>query len=259
MPAWVVPAAIAAGQLIAGLIGQNRQNKYEKGLARYQADMNQKFIDAQNAYNTPQSQMARFQQAGLNSHLIYGQGNPGNQSEPNRYPQQRSVDQSAALNSLLPNFQNAALQQAQIGSIDANTRQKHTMTALNQLQARVLERNPLLDAGAYNAIIDSLKSAAEIKANDASLSTLTTNFKNMEGLGRWQGMKLGEVQMFKELELLEQRFNLGAADQKIKAEVLQSKEFQNALSEIQLKWMKDAQITPQHILQFIQLLLLKIL
>lgn len=259
MPAWIVPAAIAAGQLITGLIGQNRQNKYEKSLARYQADMNEKYLAQQNEYNSPANQMLRFQQAGLNPNLVYGQGSPGNQNQSLSYPTQRSVDQGAALNALLPNFQNAAMTQAQIGSVEATTRQKHTLTALNNLQARVLERNPLLDAGAYNAIIDSLKSAAEIKANDASLSKLTADFKNMEGIGRWQGMKLGEVQMFKELELLEQKFNLGVADQAIKAQVLQSKEFQNALSEIQVRWMKDAEVTPQHILQFIQLLLLKLL
>jgi len=255
MPVWLAPAIAASAALVNGLIGRHQQNKYEKGLARYQAEMNQKYLDQQNAYNTPSAQMLRFQQAGLNPNLIYGQGNPGNQSQSLTYPEQRSVNQDV-LSAVFPAYQQAALQQAQIGSIEAGTRQKHTITALNQLQARVLERNPMLDAGAYNAVIDSLKSAAEIKANESHIldtkSTAMNRFLD-------NGNKVGEQMVFQELALLEQRFNLGVADQKIKAEVLSSKEFQNALLEIQTRWMKDAEVTPQHILQFIQLLLMKLL
>lgn len=36
----------------------------------------------QNEYNSPVSQMQRYQAAGLNPNLIYGQGNPGNQGSP---------------------------------------------------------------------------------------------------------------------------------------------------------------------------------
>jgi hypothetical protein len=39
----------------------------------------------QNAYNSPEAQMARFKQAGLNPQLIYGQGNPGNASSTPEY------------------------------------------------------------------------------------------------------------------------------------------------------------------------------
>lgn len=41
---------------------------------------NQKLIKEQNEYNSPKSQMARYQAAGLNPNLIYGQGNSGNQT-----------------------------------------------------------------------------------------------------------------------------------------------------------------------------------
>lgn len=41
--------------------------------------------NAQNLYNSPQAQMQRFIQAGLNPHLIYGQGNPGNASSIPQY------------------------------------------------------------------------------------------------------------------------------------------------------------------------------
>lgn len=38
---------------------------------------NKKMWDLQNVYNSPREQMQRFKDAGLNPHLIYGRGNPG--------------------------------------------------------------------------------------------------------------------------------------------------------------------------------------
>lgn len=53
------------------------------------------FWKLQNEYNSPQSQMARYKEAGLNPHLIYGQGNNGNASPiPNPTPNQTGIDKS---------------------------------------------------------------------------------------------------------------------------------------------------------------------
>lgn len=57
-------------------------NKAEAELA-YQRSIAE--WNRQNLYNDPQSQMARFEAAGLNPHLIYGQGNAGNASSPPSY------------------------------------------------------------------------------------------------------------------------------------------------------------------------------
>lgn len=58
----------------------NQQNKYNEGrYAKERQDMLD-FWNMQNEYNSPQAQMARFREAGLNPHLIYGQGNAGNAS-----------------------------------------------------------------------------------------------------------------------------------------------------------------------------------
>lgn len=56
--------------------------KAEAELA-YQRSIEQR--DFMNQYNSPQSQMQRFTEAGLNPHLIYGQGSSGNQSSPVSY------------------------------------------------------------------------------------------------------------------------------------------------------------------------------
>lgn len=257
MPFWVVPAAIAAGQLIGGLIGQSRQNKANKKLAETQAAANESYLKQQLAYNTPKSQMQRFQDAGLNPNLVYGQGNPGNQSAPLSAPQQQPPDYQALGSNIGPLLNQSLMTQSQVQAIDAKTTHTYAMTALTQLQAQVVAKNPLLDTEGFKAIIDSLKSAASIKGSDATLKGIESGFQQMEGFGKWKGLKLGEHKLFRELELLDQKFNLGNLDAKIKAEVINSKEFQNTLLEIQKNWMADGQITPQHILQFIQLFLLK--
>lgn len=57
-------------------------NKAEAELA-YQRQMQMWY--EQNQYNSPLAQMQRFMAAGLNPHLIYGQGNPGNAQDVPRY------------------------------------------------------------------------------------------------------------------------------------------------------------------------------
>lgn len=63
-----------------GLIGQALQYKYNKRLMKRQNQYNIDMWKMQADYNSPQSQMQRFQEAGLNPNLIYGQGSNGNMS-----------------------------------------------------------------------------------------------------------------------------------------------------------------------------------
>jgi len=79
-------AAIGAGSQLAGGIlnsgaqrDANRESQFysEKMYERQKAD-NLEFWRMQNEYNSPAAQMQRFKDAGLNPHLIYGQGSNGN-------------------------------------------------------------------------------------------------------------------------------------------------------------------------------------
>lgn len=80
-------------------------NKAEAELA-YQRQM--EMWNAQNLYNSPAAQMARFKAGGLNPHLIYGQGNSGNASSapayqpPNIQYRYEGGRYGAAVSSLLP-------------------------------------------------------------------------------------------------------------------------------------------------------------
>lgn len=76
-----VPAA--AGQMAQGGLGilSGYMNYlYNRSLASQQNEYNLEMWKMTNEYNSPQAQMQRFKDAGLNPNLIYGQGNNGNAS-----------------------------------------------------------------------------------------------------------------------------------------------------------------------------------
>lgn len=261
---WLVPAIIGAVNLVGGLVGQSRQKKENRELAQFQADANERYLQKQLEYNTPKSQMQRFQQAGLNPHLVYGQGNPGSQSSPLSYPETKSTDYQTMYGTIIPSVIQGALAESQIAAQSANTRRTGVLTQVDQLRAAVLSKNPLLDEEGFTAIIDALKSTAESKAAEAGIASETHDWFRgvkqfrVEGKPTREG-PAGVLKMEAELDLLEQRFRLGEKDASIKAQVLQSKEFQNAILDIQKKFMTEGDITPQHIYQFIILLLTKML
>lgn len=81
-----VAAAIVAGSSLLGTginaASQGSMNKKTRkwNEKQYQLQRENALSDwhMQNDYNSPAAQMQRFKDAGLNPHLIYGQGNPGN-------------------------------------------------------------------------------------------------------------------------------------------------------------------------------------
>lgn len=257
MPAWLIPAAMTAGSMgLQALLGNHAANKQQRNnmaLAKFQADANMQYLREQLRYDSPVEQMKRFKQAGLNPHLVYGQGSPGNQNAPMRYPDIKPADFQSSANqiaSMLPLANQTALTRAQVNATNAKTDQTYAVTAVNKLQAQVLARNPALNDSAYKAIIDGLVSTAQIKASQAGITG---------NLAEWQPVlsQQAAVKVQREIELLDQRFNLGKLDGDIKTQVLKSKEFQNAILEVQKKFMADGDLTPQHIFQFITMLLTK--
>lgn len=266
MPAWVVPAVIAGAQIISGLLGQRKQSKENRKLAEFQADANDAYQEKQNQYNTPASQMQRYQDARLNPHLIYGQGTPGNQSSPQTYPETGKTDytlNTQAMNNIVPLANQTMLAQSQVQATDAKTRQTGILSELNKLQIRVMEKNPLLNTEGFKATIDSLKASAEIKASESTTKKLIADWSSGEQRFNIDGVEMhgpaGALKLETELKTLLQKYQLGTQDAAIKAEIIKSKDFQNSILEIQKRFMTDAEVTPQHILQFVQILLMKLL
>lgn len=74
--ATLIGGLVSAGTTAATSIGGAMKSlKKNKELARYQNELSMNNWMTQQAYNTPEAQMARLREAGLNPHLMYGNGN----------------------------------------------------------------------------------------------------------------------------------------------------------------------------------------
>lgn len=231
-----------------------RQIESNKGLAQFQADANEKYLAQQNEYNKPANQMARFQEAGLNPNLVYGQGSPGNQSQALSYPEIKPADYQSRTNAqdTIAMFNQNRLASSQVSAQNAQTMQRVAQTSVARLQAQVLAKNPALNDSGFKAMIDNLVASAQLKEQQVRGQKIANT--QAAGMG-----PAAIEKVYQETRLLEQKFNLGTQDSRIKAEIMKSKEFQNAILEVQKKFMTDGDITPQHIMQFIQLILMKAL
>lgn len=121
--------------------GQKEANKTNIQLAKDARAHDVNMWNLQNEYNTPAMQMQRLTEAGLNPNLMYGQGNTGNASSPQKapIPEVQNELSSLAQMSLAPvisMYQDWRVKNAQIENLNANadaTRQNATLTALKQL------------------------------------------------------------------------------------------------------------------------------
>lgn len=93
-----------------------RAQEYAKELSDYEYEKNLAQWHRENEYNTPQAQMQRFKEAGLNPHLIYGDKNLAS-SSPNYNAHQADLSQPQ-----MHNFQleNTAQEWMQLGNVISN-------------------------------------------------------------------------------------------------------------------------------------------
>lgn len=89
MPGWIAPVISGALDLTGGFVNANqnekaayRQERINKSLMDYQADIEHKFWVEQNAYNSPSAQMSRYRSAGLNPNLLQSQDMSAASSAP---------------------------------------------------------------------------------------------------------------------------------------------------------------------------------
>lgn len=103
----------------------------------------------QNAYNSPAEQMKRFGAAGLNPHLIYGHGTPGNSSGTPQYQpanlqyRYAAPAYGAAVSSILPTLMSVGtwMQNMRQSEVDIQSKQTNIEKA-EQLIDFLRERNP---------------------------------------------------------------------------------------------------------------------
>lgn len=142
----IAGAAIQGGSQVAGgVIGalatgqQNKKNrKFAENMYNRQKADNIEFWNMQNDYNSPQAQMKRFQEAGLNPNLIYGQGNSGPagaiQTPDVQTPQTRTPEWGGAIQagglSFINSIYDLEIKQAQIDNLKAQNNEIKERTLL---------------------------------------------------------------------------------------------------------------------------------
>lgn len=159
---------------VAGLFGQNKQNKAnlelvreqnnaQMALAKYQADRNLDLWNLNNEYNTPKAQMQRYKDAGLNPNLIYGNGSAsaGNSSSPadgyNAPTLNRANVSYGNTLSAAQTMMNGLTQAMSVKKTAAET------AAIYQNMANLKEDNNLKKLTQIQMMINNAKSGTELK------------------------------------------------------------------------------------------------
>lgn len=187
-------AGVTAGANFLGNLVTGKQN-------RAQRKWQEKMWNKTNEYNSPVMQMQRFKEAGLNPHLIYGQGNNGNTSMPSA-PQQFQQDFSgyadAAMNYVATKKQNIEIDNmkkaAEVMEADIISKQASAVNSLSNSAKTDQERQQSaetfgtlkeqLDANLANTRTTGKKLEAEI-SNILESTKLTTQ-QRAESLQRIQ-------------------------------------------------------------------------
>lgn len=126
------------------LAGQGAQYAQSKELAELQNQFNIDMWNRNNEYNTPQAQMKRFSEAGLNPNLIYGMGSPGNSSSPPQKVVPQAPDWAKGMSEAAKSFNIEQLKtlRANRKKAEEEAKQSHLDT-----QNKAEERDAIRDLG----------------------------------------------------------------------------------------------------------------
>lgn len=178
---WIVPAVSGAASLIGG-VGKGKKARHEQWITnqanneftREQNESNRQWSedmwDKTNAYNSPAQVMARFKDAGLNPHLIYGQ-------QP-QASQPMAASTQAQHNDVMP---------VDNGWQEAG---RAIMEAGQQYVANKLQQSQIDNMAKTREVMD-----AEIRAKDASVAeSVTRNARSKYDLELAQELRSNVVQ-----------------------------------------------------------------
>lgn len=242
---------------VGNMFGAQRQAEHNMELAKYQNRYNSRMLRQQRIYDLPANQRKRLESAGLNPALMYGTGSDvAKVSQPLRSADIKTADFQSVLANIGTSLAQNRLMQSQADLTDQKVEESGSKQDLMRAQTNLTQANPYMRKEYVDFMVLQLESTAKLKEQEAGfmLSKTTPDFKPTDG--RWER---GYLKMQRELDLLEVKYKLGTSDQKVKAEIIQREDFKNDLLKIQRDWLKDGEITPQHIYQGIMLLLSKMM
>lgn len=244
--------------------GPRRQYKWNKKAAQdtqamnrenalWALEQNKKIQEEQRLYDSPAAQMERYKAAGLNPHLIYGSGGSAGGAMPIDFggiAPSRVEAPDAGFTVPMPSFMGAMQTQATIQGAQQRVQESVARTALLDMQKDIAKTNPMLNPSVAEWVSNAMMETARLK-------TMESRTWLADAYGT-DVMKISQ-KINMELEAMATKLGLYATDQQIRNQILESKEFENAIKEIQTRWLKDAEITPEHIRQGLMLILGKML
>jgi len=176
-------AVTQLGNYAVQAASNRRQFKYQKEAMKLQDEYNRQLWDYQNAYNTPQAQMQRFKDAGLNPNLIYGGGSA---SAGNAGPiQSLDVPSREAARGEVPDLGMRHLitrqMDAQYAATTQNIESQRTKAALTEVQTS-LENLKLMRE---HARVGNYKKLAQAEVDTAEYAALRSQelFQNEKSKG----------------------------------------------------------------------------
>jgi len=169
-----------------------RQNKRNRSNMKYQFQLDKQMWDYQNAYNTPIKQMERLKAAGLNPHLMYGQGTTGNASGA---PQTKPLPAYAETPVDTAPFISGMQQMAQIKNIQAQTRKQNIDndialgTKSNVIKQAKLDNVKTIEE-TNKLITDISRQKADTKLSRMAKREVIQKIKNLQQTYEWETVKM---------------------------------------------------------------------
>lgn len=121
---------------------QKSANKANAKLWEDQRNWNEQMWHLQNEYNTPEAQMQRFQEAGLNPNLIYGQGTSGNATQVAsgvQPPDIKATTSNINMGKLYDSFQDMKMKSESIENMRLKNEQQIDANQYQKLQNEALQ------------------------------------------------------------------------------------------------------------------------
>lgn len=258
----VAGAAIStAGNIGAGSVASNSEYHKRKKLMRMAYEQDIANWKMQNEYNSPAAQRARMEAANLNPALMYGTGSSGGgtagppPAAPNVPPPELMKVYGNMGTNFMDMLSTIKLKDSQTNLNNQKQNESGIKQDLMKSQKAVVDANPYLDAKYLNAVVQIMSNTADLKQSERNHLLSQDKPPGSPDSNR----NVQQESINTQLQTLLDKHKLNQADQKLKAEILKSTEFKNDLQKIQVDWMKQGDITPQHIYQGILLLLSKMM
>lgn len=130
MPLPLVPLIAAGAGLAGGIFSNLSARRQQKKAQEYNTTMWNKT----NEYNSPQEQMKRWQEANLNPHLMYGQGNSGNAQAAPEFAQMSEEGLKSPLTPALDSFVDYQVKKAQLDNMKTQNKVMEQDAILRTIQ-----------------------------------------------------------------------------------------------------------------------------